>query len=655
MRRCGLLLLPLLILLAACDPTDPPVQPDEFGFTPPQESSSTLMLPAGSTLDPASLTASTADGDFSVGSDGTFTVNVVSNEPSLVTIRNAAGNAILAGFLSPDSAKQNGVIDARSTAQVLLYFALGTFLTPPDQRDHLLTLIDGLPECATLAAAIDAAVAGNPTAFHDADAALVAALEAAHESVLASAEAGALLPTQFAAKGEPEATQILLQPDANTRQSGAQVLHNPDGSGVIVQNNVRRRASLFAYKTATVDTEGTRTDLSPPVQVGPKVEVPTTFRLEIVSSIQAALSGSAPWAPLQSAPLTLPRDTGTNQTIYELVLLGSSLNAFSSPPILSDPRFFSFTSQWSDEIGDLGAATFFFDFALPVIELVAVGATAQISPARQAATLEQFRNTLDPVLLARGIPLPLADAPAFRNAILTILEELGTDNLLSEAFIATLVNAWGPISAAQVDLENLENNLAAARKAGAILTAINLALQGLDLGAVLTDLANANTADSWSATVIGRRVNLSPSNAAISEQFPSVDLSATVNGLPNESFCFRWSINGSPGQLFTPLQDVIMDGGSFVTNENVATFLVPPPLIVNGALATVKVEVYLGTDCTGTPNPADFIGEATVTVMGEDFEDPCENDTFDPSIYQVNANAVSLVVEPTPSSCPAVP
>lgn len=107
----------------------------------------------------------------------------------------------------------------------------------------------------------------------------------------------------------------------------------------------RRRGYLYAYKTGTEDDMGMMQPLNPPEPSG-ELPIPTTYRLEPLTSIWNVVTGTAPWAPITTPAIPLTLDPSGDKTLYEVVVVGTSMDALSEPAIYSDPRFATFVPAW---------------------------------------------------------------------------------------------------------------------------------------------------------------------------------------------------------------------------------------------------------------------------------------------------------------------
>jgi hypothetical protein len=625
-----------------CAPTDPqgntnsngnqndnssePTGPEPVSFTDPQPAAAKVVLPEGVVIDASTLVVATNVGDAAIGSNGVAAVEVITDFPSLALLVDADDKTVLMAFVSPGDVAQE--ISARSTATALLFFSLGAWGVPAENAQDILDRIAASEEGATLAAAIAAAMVQNPTAITDGDQGVTDALMAAAQSLITE-DSSPAAKSGVAARTLASNFQLLVTPDANTIQSGVQVLQNPDGDGVIAQNNFRRRAKMYAYLTGTKDDGGALTPVDPPTQTGEPVFIPTTYSLGLFSSFKQAAQnlvgegGVAPWSPIRTGALVLPRQGSAAETIYSVIVLGPHLNVAGPSGPFTDARFATFYDEWNKTVGDLAMQTFVEDFVFKVLEFIAVAGPATANAQAAEAAVARFRLSLDPLLLAKGMAIPLSTKLAYRQAlheVLVALAQPDVEGAFRPKTIAMLQELWGQNSASKVKLEQLERNLGRAVRIGALLTAIDAALSALDLGAVFNDLSSSRPGDAWEATVVPRKVNLEPSSSTVTKNNLTVSLTASVQQVQDGEFLFRWSTTGGHGRIHSYLGQ---EGTTFDTKwpEDEIFYLGDFLGLVDGLMDTVTVEVY-ENDGSGTISSSTaFIGSATATINGRTTEE----------------------------------
>ncbi|MCA9252607.1 MAG: leucine-rich repeat domain-containing protein [Phycisphaerales bacterium] len=578
-----------------------------------------IVLPDGVSSAVSTLRVATTREDATVGEDGSVEADVLADGPTLVQVFDpATDKLVLLGYLDASSSTPSE-INAKSTAVALLYFALGAYTLPQGNTAETLELIAATPQCAELTATIEARLVANPTALSDDDAEVYDAVLAAADAVREAELNGSQLRTRSAksrtlrtAQAEDDAL-ILLHPDANTQQSGLTALQNPDGPGFVVTNSYRRRARMFVYRTGTADAQGALTEVSPPEEVVADVNVPSTFRLELISALFSPITGATAFAPVTTAPTVLERDPNAAKTYYEIVILGP---AFSTElaPIMSDARFFPFAGEWNDALDSARFEMFTLDFLLPIVETAGFGQIAAVRTDAVNAALSRWRSLMDPVLLQGGIAL--TSQSGFAQAVHFILASMGPreQTVFTRQWVEIAQEALEESAANQIDIAQSTRNMQRFASAARILAAVQAVLEVGDLAAITHDLASSNDADSWQATVISRTVRLEPSEATVTQNSPSVILTATVSGLADADLLYRWSTEGRSGAIFGTLPGT--EGQTFDTTEKEVQYIADIPAIIPGEIDTVTVEVFEDPGDGQIPADAVSLGSATAVING---------------------------------------
>lgn len=603
-------------------------------FTDPQDVTGFVNLPAEREEALDTLVVATATADWPVDAVGEYMATVISDAPSLVVVLDGADDPLLTGFVVPDGNGGNATLDATSTALALLYFALGGFLLPQEDRAGLLAELAGVLELAALVDTVEASLANgeHPLMVETgpvidvlilARETLIARLQAEGEGALEGEGAGS---SRRGPKGDTTLTNILIQPSGAVLQSGLQVLQAEEG-GVLVQNNFRRRSYYYAYQTSYQTSDGSTVELDPPVRIGEPQKVTTTAALGEFTAYLSGFQDSAPWAPFQVGPFALPKFNAPSvtRTDYELILVGANLNPSSLPSDYADPRYAGELDDWQNDYEYVQAQTFFFDFFLSIVMLAATGASSGYNIKKASEAVEELKGKFDPEFARIGLALPLDTPAEYRAAAKEALILMRDNDLLRESTLVTLRSLWATSTSNRAQLERLTTTLRNGARMSAIVVAVETTITALDLGTVIRDLLNSDSVDVWDATVIDRVVRINPSEPEVEEGETTITLKASVNGLPDESFCYRWTLlPGSSGEIFTALED----GPEFVTKEDEITYFVSPANFIEGFLAQVSVEVFPEVSDSFDCNLAESIGTRTVTVNGViPAQDPCNDDT----------------------------
>ncbi len=560
-RIVGPLLL-VFIALTACGGTK--VTPPKGDG--PREASGKVALPAGAGVSLASLKVVTSLGSYPVSVDGSFKAQVYGDDPVEIAVQDGAGALVLSAVSTSEPAGAALQVDGRSSAAVLLYYALGGFTLPADAQGKLWDLIRSDAAVADIEAALLAAFAagGLPMAEHDetVDDALEQAwrtVMGVHEMALgqngAATGAGVTVePFRTRVTVEPSgvlaaqgagADNIVIEPDAGTVQSGVSVIHNPVGSGVAAQNTFRRPAALLAYQVGYQDEGGSDQTLTPPVLAG-TVDVPSTQALGVFQALTDVVMGESPWSPVVSDGLPLPLHE-SRRTYYELVLLGPSLDVVTPPPLYSDARFSGQRSHWNDVIGGKALELFMNDIALPVLESFAFGSVGHFEAGKLAKLREDFKVVNDKHLANLGIFLK--EGGGYAEGVKFILDELVTNERYRLDFFEVMVEAMPESERNKVSFEAVEARLKTKAAAAAVAAGVQIALSAGDIGAILKDLNDALPAHGWTATATPTLFVMSPEFAYFTKSEPQVEFQVSTRGPVSGTFLYRWSTTGRYGDL----------------------------------------------------------------------------------------------------------
>jgi hypothetical protein len=100
-------------------------------------------------------------GEAAVSSNGQFKINAIEGARQLTVVMSNAGNPMLLAW--PD--EKHKVINAHTTAEVLVYMATGLFMLPADAQNNAMDLLANSIELANLEKAIVVALAQDTETF----------------------------------------------------------------------------------------------------------------------------------------------------------------------------------------------------------------------------------------------------------------------------------------------------------------------------------------------------------------------------------------------------------------------------------------------------------------------------------------------------------
>lgn len=593
MKQLGVLLTVLsTICLSACGGSGTRPQPSEGRTVTGQ-----VVAPAGVAVD--GLSVVTPFGVTLVGPDGTFSVNLPSDAQLEFGVETADGELLLLGVDEGDTV----TLSLESTAEALLYYAVGGMWLSANNQQPLRTLLRGRTEVAELAAALEAVATGGGNGLADGDARVDAALQAAHASLVAGIEPADL---------EPAANNILINPTGV--RFGAELLHADSGVGVVIQNHLRRPAGAMAYETAWTDADGGVHDVSPPRPVA-LIDVPATSRLELLTAIGDVLTGNAPWTPVLSPEMTLPVRPEAASGTFEVVLLGPSLSGALSP-IMSDSRFATRLDQWDEIINAKTMEMFLDQMVLPAVQALTLGHIANVDAAKLAAAKARILRLHDPYALQLGLYLKAGGARGYADALRYLISEMVDNRTYRTSMLDIMSGVMNESDRLKANAEAFEKGFQARASASAITAALETALVGGDVARTMHDLASTISAINWTVEATPALFALAPGRATVTKNSPSIRFTASPRGKVEGNFLFRWSTSGKYGAL----SDLLSGDhkSSFVTDSReVWYFHDAPARISNDDVDTVTLEVFMVDEGVKTiPPGAEPVARQAATVRG---------------------------------------
>ncbi|HET8985257.1 MAG TPA: hypothetical protein VFN03_05815, partial [Trueperaceae bacterium] len=575
----------------------------------------------------ASLTVSTPLGTYPVSGAGTFEADVFAGAATEVGVETAAGELLLMGVSSNTSV----TVSLASTAEALLYYAVGGMWLPSAQQDTVRALLRGVPEVNALEVELrrQLLAGGNPVAA--ADAGVIAAIEAAHGSLVGHAHTtglaeaastamatGRIFGTVVTLEGgvirpfDAAASNIIIDP-SSARQAGVEVLHNPTGAGVVAQNHHRRPAAVLAYEVAWEDADRVETKVDPPVLVE-RVEVPSTGQLEILNALIDVVTGDSPWSPVLSPALNLAGHEGASRTHFQLILIGASATD-ATWPILDDDRFAGFHDEWDDIVLDKSIELFLDELLLPLIEVYGMGSMAKFDAAKLNAMRQRVRIIYDKHLAGLGVYLTRSQL-GYANGLRFVIQELVENRTFRLDMMGMVSDALAESDKNKAALDAMERRLSTRASASAIAAAVQVVLVGGDVAKIMYDLAGSPAVVDWSAISAPALFALSPEWASVSRNNSSARFTVLPKGKVTGHHLYRWTTTGTHGEI----SDLLQDGDSFVTNQKEVWYFHDTPLDIEDTdRDTITVEVFeVEQGVTTLPPGAKPIARMVATVAGED-------------------------------------
>lgn len=522
-----LLLLAAMIVLCSCgddNPSNPDVTPPEP--EPLEAVDGTLSLPDGWAGDPATLQA--VNSHASAGCDGcAFTVDCFTDDRQLVAVRGDDGPLLMAWFGAGAD-----TINTRTTAEVLLYYALGSWMLPHDGQTAVRGLIAELTtELDGVTAALDQALIDHPTGLPDNQTAVHDALQALVDDLLAEA---------MADKG------VIIEPE--TMQSGVEVLNDGGINKVVFKNSYRRRGYVYIWEESWTDAD----DVTYPSDLDSALyafEVPPVdgFAGSFATILGYLVGTGVAYEPKLSAPFELPVHDDAKETEYAIDLVGFGLEPIDDPS--------QYTSAELEMGAWIGLKGLVIDYFLPML-LNMSGALSDDGPFSDVAGSELAGH------INTYLGYLVTDAPAFYQAyqnddwwggVLALLNMSAVNDEFQEQTIhlAQLMLLESGMAIAQIEeITDLVDTFLHAVKVVDIIGGLaDNIIQGVHF-------QNCQDANTWELTVTAPVIHIEPREATIevyNTQLLTCVLDDDTGGPPTGvAYAFHWSCGGNAGVLVNP-------------------------------------------------------------------------------------------------------
>lgn len=287
--------------------------------------SGTIVLPAGSPLTLASLTVKNSLSLAQPSASGTFALPQFTGGPQFAFVTNPAGDAILAGFVGP----QSTTIDATSTAKVFIYWSAGFFLLPSPYRAQVVDALPTEPGFAAVVTAFQNSLTSSqdPFQFAMGRMAIVQAIQTFTQSIYTSSRRSTPLGRVLRAAQSARHISAVPAPGITPATAQSGITATLDGSsGFHLTNTYRRLAQAFIDEDSFVDSTGTRqpkhvTDAVAPQRVSSVSGLGNVTGGPITVALQL-LGGGTPYTPVSTPTIALPIEPGSTTTRYIVTVVG---------------------------------------------------------------------------------------------------------------------------------------------------------------------------------------------------------------------------------------------------------------------------------------------------------------------------------------------
>jgi hypothetical protein len=480
--------------------------------------SGNIQLPSGSTLPLSSLTVTNSLGPTTVSKDGSFGLYAFQSGPQFAQVVDRNGDSIMVGFLGPTEP----AISARSTAEVLTYFAAGLFTMSSELRQQAYAQIANAPGFSSVETAVGNDIAATPGQFPQTATALRAFI--------------ATLTPAITGKGQPGqgVTPHDMLIDPGNSQSGITALQDSPVQ-ISFRNEKRRMALAYIDQVSQGVASGSGTAIVPaPVTdvVAPVLPINSTLTLPNIytalsgcgqsncisattplksfsGTLKDLMYGNSAFAEIETGRTTLPATTDALWTRYRITVVGPG--AGNQPPF----------PPTSDQTGGQLIVSVYFlmtQLLMPLIANVILPAFSNITSA-DALSLDEANAMADMInSITSGSP-DIALAAQSGDMGLAMIK---TMNLIveSNAARALVVNAAVKLAFKANPTWSLTQGAAFQSSAAAFANGANsflkatvaadILLQGFDASVVGHGLLTSDAFDQYDVYVTPVKINLTP-------------------------------------------------------------------------------------------------------------------------------------------------
>lgn len=496
------------------------------GGTPLGSRRAIVQLPTGVSLTLTSLLVEAGQASAPVDAGGGFTVRVPETDlPSLAMVHDSAGRGVLMGFVPAEG----GVLNSRSAAVALLYYALGGSMLPEAARRLLVALLESDAATVALAGVIDRRMAASPYALETDDAELNTAVKVGYDTLMGTGRAVRTesFTSQLARTRAESNAMLLVEPGG--LQSNIEVTQ-ASGTNVVVTNHSRRYGRVYAYQTGTPDA------LPKAVLQGAPILIPSTSALGVFSTINNLVSGQTAYVPKSTDPISLPLAPNSKKTLYEVIVVGASTNDLPRG-FYNEAKYADEQAKWVKDREDLSTRTWWENLILPTFfEALGIAGTAVSTGAVEGslAAIKALEDlSVKTLLLNAGKGNMLAAAQNFWELA---AESTSVGQNVRKAMLPLYEAAVGQLAAETAAARAVLFAKLVVR--GAIAAVVLLGVG--DAAAVIGDVGSAQPAERWNITVFQPDLILDPTEKTIAPGQRATFLVKPPAGL-NGTVSYAWT------------------------------------------------------------------------------------------------------------------
>lgn len=427
-------------------------------------------------------------------SAGAYTVESFGTGRQLAFATDTAGIPVLFGFID----STHGELNARTTAEVLVYFASGGFLASSEHQELLLELLADMPEIDDFAAALAAALEADPALFGGAgDPAVLADLAARLRDLVESLAAAVDEPI---ARAYTEIVRRGVVVNPAEPKSGIRIDLVSGINAVTMTNTYRRLAHCYIDRVSTFDAQGNET---PAAQKVTDFEVPAIQGLgTTIGTFIDILWGRFAYTERSTDPVELEPVDGAAKTRFRLAVVGPGAGLGDFGELTDAER------AKQDEV----VKTFVVrDLLLPLILNVLIPNSSLDDYLRFTGGGDLVQDLVG--ILTTSVPgiWEKSAAGDISGAVFDAYNAIMNSNTLRRSIGEALI----PLIEDLADSDTAQRAVGNATSFLRALALVDTLLAVFDASIVGGALLASNAADIWTLDVTAPRINLNPTSAAV--------------------------------------------------------------------------------------------------------------------------------------------
>ncbi len=495
-----------------------------------------IILPKNSPVDLSTCELFSLSLSTPVDNKGNVKAAFDKGYPNIAYVFDKNNNVILAGFITDSTT----TISTGSTAEVLLYFGMGTTFQPYEIMDKFINGIGKVPGVPEWKSELEKMFKSDPLTLQKG---LYA--DALKTKVAEIIKSGTI---------PRKAADITV--NANDIRSGLQ-LAEAGLNEFTITNTIRRRAYAFIYKMNYKDLEGTSHTVNS--SIGGNVTAMAELQISPTGAIRDFKGVLQDWAAgkgmefaaTTNGPVEIPLEDEETEANFKVRVLGPGLP-------LPDAK----TSFEKDRLWNLTLQTFAFDYIIPVM-LDIVGHKDVLK--KMSSKLDIGKNLENLQALVKKTGDLVATIPAatdalgkgnFQTAFKEVLFGLENGKLGSAAddWIKLL---YKNVSDALTELGSsyaggaAEFSEAKAEHLLKVMGVIDIGMKVIDYSRISNAIASSNTLEEWNLEAKEVQLNIDPKEFTINplNQKKLTAYIKTSLGDDNPAIEYQWETTGKYGYL----------------------------------------------------------------------------------------------------------